>query len=122
MRDYAKELDIELKKLEEEIVENRETAKPEERPEDWERAYNRRKKEIERKVDECFERFHERKRREEIKKEEYKKKLSYRIPMTILKILVFFLIIGFTMVAGIYYFIIALIISWLVGLVFVKIF
>lgn len=122
MRDYVKELDIELKNVEREIAETEVIIDSEESVEEWERAYKRRKEEIERKVDGCFERFHERKKREEREKEERKKKLSYRIPMAILKILVFFLIIGFTMVAGIYYFIMALIISWLVGLVFVKIF
>lgn len=120
MRDYAKELDIELKKLEKEIAETRETMNPEESLEEWERSYNRRKKEIKRKVDECFERFHERKRMEEMEKEERKKKLSYRIPMFILKTFLFLLIIGFAMIAGIYYLIVALVISWIVGSIFIK--
>lgn len=120
MEDYVRELDIELKKLEKEIAETREPMNPEESLEEWEKSYNKRKKEIERKVDECFERFDERKRREEQKKEERKKKLSYKIPMFILKIFLFLLIIGFGMIAGIYYLIVALIISWIIGSVFIK--
>lgn len=98
MRNYVKELDIELKKIEEET--------------------EKKLAELEREREAREERY----RREAREKEESKKKLSYKIPMLILKILVFFLIVGFAMAAGIYYFIIALIISWFVGLVFIKIF
>ena len=54
------------------------------------------------------------------KKEERKKKLSYIIPMFILKTFLFLLIIGFGMIAGIYYLIVALVISWIVGSIFIK--
>lgn len=56
----------------------------------------------------------------ERKREEQKKKLSYRIPIFILKTLIFLLIIGFGMIAGIYYFIVALVISLIVGSIFIK--
>lgn len=56
----------------------------------------------------------------ERKREERKKKLSYRIPIFILKTLIFLLIIGFGMIAGIYYFIVALVISLIVGSIFIK--
>lgn len=119
MTDYAKELDLELKSLEKEIEE---TERAEEILEDWETAYNRRKEEIKRKVEECFEKNDEKYRMEERERENRKKNLSYKIPMLILKIFVFFLIVGLAMVLGAYYFLMALVISWLVGLVFVKIF
>ena len=96
MRDYLKELDIEFKKIDEET---------EKRLAEWERK----REEIE-----------EKNRREKRKREERKKKLSYRIPMFILKTFLFLLIIGFGMIAGIYYLIVALIISWIVGSVFIK--
>ena len=96
MRDYLKELDIEFKKIDEET---------EKRLAEWERK----REEIE-----------EKNRREERKREERKKKLSYRIPIFILKTLIFLLIIGFGMIAGIYYFIVALVVSLIVGSIFIK--
>ena len=98
MTDYVKELDIKFKEIEEEY---------EKKQAEWERK----KEEIE-----------EKNRQESKERKNCKKKLSYKIPMLILKILVFFFIIGLSMTLGIYYFIIALIISWIVGLMFVKIF
>ena len=65
--------------------------------------------------------YREKEREENYKKEKkYKKKLSYRIPMFILKTFLFLFIIGFGMIAGIYYLIIGLIISWVVGSIFIK--
>ena len=96
MRDYLKELDIKFKKIDKET---------EKRLSEWERK----REEIE-----------EKNRREERKREERKKKLSYKIPMFILKTFLFLLIIGFGMIAGIYYLIVALIISWIIGSVFIK--
>ena len=96
MRDYLKELDIEFKKIDEET---------EKRLAEWERK----REEIE-----------EKNRREERKREEQKKKLSYRIPIFILTTLIFLLIIGFGMIAGIYYLIVGLVISWIVGSIFIK--
>ena len=98
MTDYVKELDIKFKEIEEET--------------------EKKLAELGREREAREERY----RREEREREARKKKLSYKIPMLILKILIFFLIIGLSMALGIYYFIIALIISWIVGLMFVKIF
>ena len=96
MRDYVKELDIELKKMEEET--------------------ERKLAELEKEREKREERY----KMEEREKEERKKKLSYRIPMFILKTFLFLLIIGFGMIAGIYYLIVALVISWIVGSIFIK--
>lgn len=96
MRDYVKELDIELKKMEEET--------------------ERKLAELEKEREKREERY----KMEEREKEERKKKLSYRIPMFILKTFLFLLIIGFGMIAGIYYLIVGLVISWIVGSIFIK--
>lgn len=96
MRDYVKELDIELKKIEEET--------------------ERKLAELEKEREKREERY----KMEEREKEERKKKLSYRIPMFILKTFLFLLIIGFGMIAGIYYLIVGLVISWIVGSIFIK--
>ena len=96
MRDYVKELDIELKKMEEET--------------------ERKLAELEKEREKREERY----KMEEREKEERKKKLSYRILMFILKTFLFLLIIGFSMIAGIYYLIIGLVISWIVGSIFIK--
>lgn len=96
MRDYVKELDIELRKMEEET--------------------ERKLAELEKEREKREERY----KMEEREKEERKKKLSYRIPMFILKTFLFLLIIGFGMIAGIYYLIVALVISWIVGSIFIK--
>lgn len=96
MRDYVKELDIELRKMEEET--------------------ERKLAELEKEREKREERY----KMEEREKEERKKKLSYRIPMFILKTFLFLLIIGFGMIAGIYYLIVALVISWIIGSIFIK--
>ena len=65
--------------------------------------------------------YREKEREKNYKKEkECKKKFSYKISIFILKILLFLLIIGFGMIAGIYYLIVALVISWVVGSIFIK--
>ena len=53
--------------------------------------------------------------------EEQKKKLSYKILSTTFKVFVFLLVTGFAIVAGMYYLIVALIISWIVGNIFIKV-
>lgn len=57
---------------------------------------------------------------DEYREKECKKKFSYKISIFILKILLFLLIIGFGMIAGIYYLIVALVISWIFGSIFIK--
>lgn len=82
------------------------------------KAYKRRQVEIEKEVDEHYERIREKVRKEN---EEQKKKLSYKILSTTFKIFIFLLIAGFAVIAGMYYLIIALIISWIIGSIFIKI-
>ena len=96
--EYIRELDIRLKERD--------------------RSFKIRQAEIEKEVDKRYERI-----REEVRKEneEQKKKLSYKILSTTFKVFVFLLVTGFAIVAGMYYLIVALIISWIVGGIFIKI-
>ena len=82
------------------------------------KSFKRRQAEIEKEVDERYERI-----REEVRKEneEQKKKLSYKILSTTFQVFVFLLVAGFAIIAGMYYLIVALIISWIVGSIFIKI-
>lgn len=82
------------------------------------RSFKRRQAEIEKEVDERYERI-----REEVRKEneEQKKKLSYKILSKIFKIFIFLLVAGFAIITGMYYLIVALIISWIVGNIFIRV-
>lgn len=46
----------------------------------------------------------------------------WRILPIVFKIFIFLLITCFAVIAGVYYFIIALVISWIIGCIFIKIF
>lgn len=96
--EYIRELDIRLKERD--------------------RSFKIRQAEIEKEVDERYERI-----REEVRKEneEQKKKLSYKILSITFKVFVFLLVTGFAIVTGMYYLIVALIVSWIVGSIFIKI-